>query len=211
MHTPELVQSSVRLSPSIRPVVTTAACQDWGRMITVTVDTNMLDEAALARLYAIAEEKGVELDVTTVTVNRRERGDSGGLTTIAEPMVWDESRWGEGAWGDGRTVRELTVIGETPIGSGVVAGVADLTRFEAILRVISNGSFPASGKRGDLTGPQRRQLRDAMSLEAHARDGRDVFVTGDVKGFVNHGRRAALEQICSTRIIAPDDLGVSWP
>lgn len=181
-------------------------------MITVTLDTNMLDEATLSALYSAAAAKGVGIDVRTVTVNRRERGGSAGIPEIAEPFVWDESSWDEGAWGDDRTVRELLVLDETPLGSGVLAGVADVTRLEAILKVISNGSFPPAGQRGDtLTSPQRRQFRDAMSLEAHAREGRDVFVTGDLRGFINHGRRDALERLCSTRIVAVDEIGTSWP
>jgi hypothetical protein len=44
-----------------------------------------------------------------------------------------------------------------------------------------------------------------MILEAHARDGRDVFVTRDRRGFINHGKREALQALCSTEIVHPDE------
>ena len=180
--------------------------------VSVTIDTNMLDEAEIGRVTAVAEAHGLDIDVRTTTVNVRERGSSAPITAaIAEPLVWGESRWGEGAWGDSRTVRELLILDETPLDVGVLAGLQDLTRFEAILKVISNGSFPPPGARETLTEKQRRQLRDAMTLEAHARDRGDVFVTGDLRGFVRHGRREALEHLCSTRIVTSAEVGAGWP
>lgn len=179
--------------------------------VTITVDTNMLDEAPIARLRAAAAASGLVVDIRTVTVNKRERGDFGALSSFRESAVWDESRWGEGAWGDDQTVRELLVLDESALGDGVLATSANLRRFETVLRIVSNGSFPPPGSRSELTRPQRRQLRDAMTLEAHAREGRDLFVTADARGFVKHGRREVLERLCSTRIITPDEIGACWP
>jgi hypothetical protein len=61
----------------------------------------------------------------------------------------------------------------------VLAGDDSPPRLEAILAIVSAGSFPKPGQRVSLTHGERRQLRDAMILEAHAREGRDVFVTND--------------------------------
>lgn len=46
-----------------------------------------------------------------------------------------------------------------------------------------------------------RQHRDAQIFEAHARSRRHVLVTNDATGFVNFGKREALEQLGQTRIL----------
>jgi len=42
-----------------------------------------------------------------------------------------------------------------------------------------------------------------MVFEAHVRQRRHVLVTGDARGFVNGGRRDALERFGRTRILTP--------
>ena len=79
------------------------------------------------------------------------------LETIPETAVWGESRWGTGVWGSNESH----------------------SRLEEILGIIGSGSFPA--KREELTAGQRRQLRDAMIVEARIRAGRDIFVTNDAR------------------------------
>jgi hypothetical protein len=81
------------------------------------------------------------------------------------------------------------------------------SRFEAILDVIGIRSFPKPGLRDSKTPGQKRQLRDAMILEAHAREGRDILVSDDVKGFIGKDgeNRRKLEAICRTRIMTVDE------
>ena len=100
---------------------------------------------------------------------------------------------------------EPFILDDSSLDVGDLSSLRGRTRFEVILAVISSGSFPPAGGRDALTEPQRRQLRDAMILEAHARDGRDVFVTRDSRGFINHGKRGALQALCSTEIVHPDE------
>jgi hypothetical protein len=63
------------------------------------------------------------------------------------------------------------------------------------------------GQRDDLSTGERRQLRDAMILQAHARDGRDILVCDDVKAFGREGddRGRKLEALCGTRIMTVDE------
>lgn len=178
------------------------------RALRVTVDTNMLDSNDMRSLRGAARQAGVEIDVTTISVSTRERGwaDASDLglwpdSTTPETAVWGESRWGEAVWGGS----ELLVLDETPLDTGVLGGPGDGPRLEAILGVIASGSFPPRGERDHLSDPQKRQLRDAMILEAHAREGRDVFVTRDARGFVKHGKREQLQQLCATVIVHPDE------
>jgi hypothetical protein len=77
--------------------------------------------------------------------------------------------------------------------------------YDGILAIISDGSYPPSGKRDNLTRGQHHQLRDAMILEAHVREGRDIFVTTDTTGFIKHGRREKLEALCSTQIMTVEE------
>lgn len=171
-------------------------------MLLVTLDTNVLDEAEVASLHAGSE---IPCQFAAVTVSIRERGDSSGLSiaSVPETLVWGESSWGEAAWGG--PIPEALVLGESPLGAGVLSGVREASVFESALRIISNGSFPPPGRREDLAPGERRQLRDAVVFEAHVREGRHVLVAGDARGFVNGGRRDALERLGRTRILTPSE------
>jgi len=173
----------------------------------VTVDTNVLDQNKVARIHKAVEGLEVELAFTTVT--ERERPGSGLEFGVANPvpetLVWDESLWDEAVWGN--QVYETLTVGESRVGSAALGGSDSPSRFEEILAIIADGSFPKRGERGALTVGERNQLRDAMILEAHARDGRDVLVTDDLKGFIGPAgqKRQRLEALCSTRIMAVDE------
>lgn len=100
-------------------------------------------------------------------------------------------------------VPESFVLDESLIGKGVLAGAERAADLDEILEVISNGSFPRD--RSNLTNGQRRQLRDAMILEAHCRSGGEVFVTEDRKAFIRGGRRQMLQELLGTRICTLDE------
>lgn len=146
--------------------------------VTVTLDTNVLPADDL---FARGIPLGVNFAVVSVTEREIGRGDPRVeieyLDRTPETTVWDESEWG----------------------TAVFAEEESPDRLEMILRIISNGSFPRS--RDKLSEPQRRQLRDAMILEAHVREGRSIFVTNDSKGFIRHGKRERLESALGTRIL----------
>lgn len=156
-------------------------------LLKVTLDTNVLPADDL---MAIAAARGIEVAVVTVT-EREVRGT--GFQVALKPMaiipetgVWDESEWDDFVW----------AADEAEARPGM----------EDILRVLSNGSFPSRDARETLTDGQRRQLRDAMILEAHVREGRDVFVSEDTRAFIDHGRRETLERITRTRIVSMAEL-----
>ena len=176
-----------------------------GRMATlrVTLDTNQLDDEQIERVRA---RLPADHELAIVTVSNRERGVEVELRTVTETGVWGESVWGGALWGAQR-VAEPFVLGESPLGVGALVDGAGADLFEGILAVISNGSFPAPGHRDSLTDGQRRQLRDAMIFLAHVRDGRDLFVTDDRRGFVKNGRREALERLGATKIVTSDEVG----
>lgn len=123
------------------------------------------------------------VSVALVSVTERELASSAvarvSADRILETAVLGESRWGQAVWGSDQQAHFL----------------------EQILRIISNGSFPAPGKRSSLSSGEARQLRDAMILAAHARERRDVFVSNDERGFVRAGRRERLEELLGTRIV----------
>ncbi len=82
-------------------------------------------------------------------------------------------------------------------------------------RVLSSGSFPRSP--ANLSHGQRRQFRDALILEAHIREGRNIFVTNDERGFIRDGRREKLEALFPVRILTRAEFsdacaaGSLWP
>ena len=167
----------------------------------VTVDTNLLDEHMIAELRA--STTGAMVEFATVTVNERESGGGFELYVILETAVWEESPWDGAEWGG--PIPELMVLDETPLDSGVLASEADVDVLGRVLWIVSNGSFPKLGARDKLTDPQRRQLRDAMSFEAHVRHRRHVYVSDDKRAFINHGRREKLEALSGTRIFNSDE------
>lgn len=176
--------------------------------IRVTVDTNVLDKNKLAMIHAAVGGKKVELADTTVTGRELEGTDiTRPADTVVETGVWGESCWGEFVWG--QSVQELFILGESHLNQAVLGSDSSSNRFEAILQVISSGTFPKQQKRSSLTRGQRRQMRDAMILEAHSREGRDIFVTDNVRDFIlgkdGSNKRQTLEQICSTHIMTTDE------
>ena len=147
-------------------------------MTRITLDTNILPAEELIRAggrlghcFAVVSVTERELGEHPLNVSLQGLGE-----TIAEVGVWNESLWGSAVWATDDSAKLL----------------------DGILSVVANGSFPTD--RRSLSPGQRRQLRDAMILEAHTRAGRDFFVTNDVRGFVLHGRREKLEALCHTSI-----------
>jgi hypothetical protein len=166
------------------------------------MDTDTIDHRG--RIEEACEGFDVELAHTTVT-DRETEGTSRATSeaSILETGVYDESRYGKAVYGV--SVRESATLGEWRLGEAGLGSDESPATLEGILRVIGAGSFPKPGNREALTTGQRHQLRDAMALEAHTREARDIFVTNDAKGFVRHGRREALEALCRTRIMLVDE------
>ncbi len=177
-------------------------------MLLVTLDTNVLG-SALARIRKAIIGLDVQIAYTTVTY--RELGAR--LPSIypdgvvAETGVYDESHYDSGAVYGEQTVVETLTIGESRLGFAALGEDASPSRFEAILYVIGNGSFPKLGARENLTRGERKQLRDAMILEAHARERRDILVSDDAKAYVGKDgkRRLTLEAAARTRIMTVDE------
>lgn len=152
-------------------------------MMRITLDTNAVDKSDL-----IQKATHIGLDLVVVTVTEMELQNSS--------IVIDGSI--------GRTP-EIFVLDQSRLDVGALASDEDCERFEDILRVISNNSFPPVGKRENLSRGQQRQLRDAMAFTSHVRDRRDIFVTDDAKGFINEGRRSYLEQKYHTKIMKANE------
>ncbi len=149
-------------------------------MLRVTLDTGAVGPER-KRIEAACAGHEVDLANTTVTERELEGTKIAPLSKpILETGVWGESRWDTFVWG-----------GDEPV-------------LEMILDIIGD-PFPPPGQRDDLKEGRLRQLRDAMILEAHVREKRDIFVTTDATGFVKHGRREKLEALCSTLIMTVDE------
>ena len=126
--------------------------------------------------------QGLPVEIANVTVSARElEGTSINPLNqlILETAVWDESRWDQSVWG----------------------GESENALFEKLLKLVSNGSFPAT--RDHLTHGQSRQMRDVMILLAHTREGRDILITDEKKAFVGKdgSLKDTLQSLCSTLIM----------
>lgn len=129
--------------------------------------------------------KAIELGwhVAFVTVSAREaKGTDFEISIkkhdlVPELGVWDEGEWDKMRWAD----------------------ESSSERLETIILIISDGSFPK--KRNNLNEGELHQLRDALILEAHIAAKRDVFVSNDMKAFINSDKRSKLEAFLKTRIL----------
>src|SRR6266581_5770374 len=153
-------------------------------MATVTLDTNTVDDERVVKTAVAAG-----YDVAHTTVTDRELGTSGIL-----PATSDRAR-----------IHEPLVLGESALGSGVLASDSDAETFERLLQIISDGSFPLSGRRDNLSLGHRRQLRDAMILCSHIREQRAIFITNDKKGFIGGGRRERIEKEFHTKVMTSEE------
>jgi len=175
-------------------------------LMRITLDTNVLDPPCLQQMLEAAA--GLSAEFAMVTVSKREIEGTRIQplpTTVLETGVWGESRSGEFLWGV--PVAEPLVLGESRLGEGALSGPESANRFEAILRIVSNGAFPKPGVRDTLKPGERRQMRDAMILEAHARESRDILVTNEIRAYGRTGdqRRRRLETLCATHIMNVDE------
>ena len=107
-------------------------------------------------------------------------------------------------------IPETMVLGESCLGQTVLGDSADASCLEFCLKIISDSSFPPPGKRDKLTRGARRQLKDAMILCAHVRNGGEIFVTKDTKGFIKGDRRITLENVLYTRIMTRDEFLIEY-
>lgn len=130
-----------------------------------------------------------DFDVVRTTVTDRELECSSVLMALPEH----------------KPLHEPFVLGESCLGFGILASEAVAEGFERLLHVISSGSFPPKDRRSNLSAGERRQLRDAMILSAHIRDGRQIFVTNDVKGFIQGGRRELIKREFGTDIMTSEE------
>jgi hypothetical protein len=150
----------------------------------ITLDTNILpvDDILLA-----APEGAFEFAVISVTV---QEAAGTGIAVSLKPLgtVPEKIAWGQGAYG-----------------AHVYGGMPDKECCERALAIISNGAFPRPERRANLSHGQLRQQKDALILCAHVRDRRDVLVTNDRHGFINDGRREALQSTFGTTIMTREE------
>jgi hypothetical protein len=174
------------------------------RMLRVTIDTNARDH--MERIRAACEGLAVEIAPTTISLR-----ESGTLPpnpdVVQETGVWDESTYDGSVHGPGPPVYETAVLGEWMLGFAVLGDEAAPERLEAILKVFSDGAFPKERARETLSHGERNQLRDAMILEAHARERRDVLVSDDRRAFIGRDgeKRRRLEALCATQVRTVDE------
>lgn len=179
-------------------------------MLKITLDTNILGEDKMNILRRAI--KSLDVDLVTISVSDREiRGSyiQPLNKQLLETAVWDESEWDKAVWG-GDTL-ETFILGESELGKGRLGSPKSSSLFEEILKIVSNESFPVVGSRDNLTKRQKHDLRDAMILEAHAREKRDILISDDKKAYIGKDgkKRIILEKLCGTRIMTFDEF-LSW-
>ncbi len=146
----------------------------------VTLDTGTITHRP--RIDEACAGLDVELDYTTVTDRETEGWPS--ATT-------------------GSQVRESAVLGEWRAGVAAAGSEESGPMLEQVLQIFSSGGFPPLGSplREALSEGNHHHLLDAMILEAHVREGRDVLVTENTTEFITGDRREVLQQLCRTKIL----------
>ncbi|MBN8554458.1 MAG: hypothetical protein J0L93_03345 [Deltaproteobacteria bacterium] len=176
--------------------------------VSFTFDTNVLikNQDDLATFVKKLEVRKLNYSVSTVTLREIKPGSISeqflsGMIAISETTIWGETPWGVGRWGGAS--KELLVLGESPLGKSRLGSEKSVDTLEFILQTISSNSFPSKQNRASLTRGQKNQLRDALILESHCNDGREIFVTGDRKAFIGSDRekRKILEKTLNIKIL----------
>ena len=147
-------------------------------MIKVTLDTNVLPADDL-----VEAARELDCDFAVVTVTEREV-EGTPFEVHLRPFA---------------VIPESAVYGEARYGAAIYASEISGEALQTLLDILSNGSFPRS--RANLSKGERGQLRDALILEAHIRDGRNIFVTNDERAFIRDGRREKIEASFPARIM----------
>jgi len=174
-------------------------------MLKITLDTNQIGDMKLTQIQNTIKDLSIEISTTSVT-DREIRGS--GIkplgSSILETGVWDESDWGKAVWGG--NVSERFVLGESELDNAKL-GSTKQNMLEVILQIIGDGSFPKIGSRGHLSKGQRNQLRDAMILEAHVSEKRDILVSDDKKAYIGKdgSKRRKLEKKFGTKILTSEE------
>ena len=148
----------------------------------VTLDTNILPVGDLS-----AECGGAQWEFAVVSVTAREL-DGTDLLVELKPLS---------------KVSETAIYGESKYGKAKYGSKETQANREEILAIISGESFPQD--RQNLSKGHRRQLRDAMIFHAHVREGRDIFVTNDDRGFIRCSRREKLQERFNTRVMTRNE------
>jgi hypothetical protein len=159
-------------------------------VLRVTLDTNAVNGYCLARIEVACAGHDVELMPTAVT-DWEQEGTA--YAKAGRPVLVPTTPFGVGPFGEGP-------FGGVPPGRNTRPG-----RYDEILKIITTGGFPPPGARNGLTPGNRKKELDAVIFETHVGEGRDVFVTRDVKDFIKDGKREALEALGSTRIMTVDE------
>jgi len=147
-------------------------------VIKVTLDTDVLPADDL-----LEAARGLDCEFAAVSVTDREVEG----TSFAAHV------------GPIGSVHETALFGEARFGSAVFGSQKSDETLGEILRIIGTGSFPQL--RANLSEGQLHQLRDALILEAHIREQRDIFITGDARAFIRHGKREELRAAFGVRIL----------
>lgn len=173
-------------------------------MLKITLDTNQIGDAKLSQIQASIKNLNIEVATTSIT-DREIRGT--GIkplnNSILETGVWDESEWGKAVWGGNLT--EEFVLGESELGKAKLGSTKNT--LEELLQIIGDGSFPKIGSRNLLSKGQRNQLRDAMILETHIREKRDILISDDKKAYIggDESKRKKLEQRFGVKVITSEE------
>src|SRR5437870_13079978 len=125
-------------------------------MLKITLDTNTfrMDRVSPAILKI---RGGVDVVVTTTTA--REIG------SVYDPSLSQV-----------QVKPELFVLDESRLATGVLVSAPDATLFERVIDAISNGWFPAPGRRGALTPGEQDQRPDEELSCTHVQQGRGLCV-----------------------------------
>ena len=148
----------------------------------ITIDTNIIPADDIIN---ICKNRGYEYACISVT-NREIEGSS-----LEKDMKVIPS------------VPEYALFGEARFGRARFHGKESSKILQDILSIISNGSFPQD--RRNLSQGQRRMLRDAIILQTHVTDKRDIFITNDKRAFIKNGLRQKLENNFNIAILTREE------
>ena len=146
--------------------------------LSITLDSSVIDDERILTLC-----KANDWDLARVSITDRETENTG-FHVLLEPL---------------NKISAIFICGESKLGDDILGSKHQADVFDTILDIISTKAFPKD--HSNLSKGEKMQRRNAMILQAHIRERRDVFITIDKKAFIKGELRAKLEDKFNVKIM----------
>lgn len=170
----------------------------------VTVDTNLYEDKEILEIGRALPY--IHLFSTKITEGELGKKVVMGFRTQTH-FPWSSKPWGHVEIIKNKAIPAILTVGRSTIGGTEVIVKEGLGNefLKSILKIATNGSFRYPQDLSALTNGKKRQLNDALILQAHCNREHDIIVSNDMSFFgrdKTNPKRSTLEKLCNTQIMS---------